>query len=371
MKFLDEYRDKDLALRLIEQIRVNASRRWVMMDVCGGQTHNLVRSGIETALQDTIELIHGPGCPVCVTAGQVIDFALALSHRPKTIVTSFGDMMRVPGSRQSLLSARAAGGDVRIVYSPIDAVNVAQQNPSHEVVFLAVGFETTAPATALAVLQANRLGLKNFSLIPAHVRVEPAMEAIVRSPDNRVQAFLAAGHVCTVTGYQSLESLAAICRTPIVVTGFEPVDLLDGILHGVKMLESGQTGLMNRYSRNVQRDGNLAAIEAITSVYEIGDRPWRGLGEIPGGALVLRAEWKSFDAYERFAADLPGETPDDQRCRAAEVMSGRIKPMQCPAFGTECTPERPLGAPMVSSEGACAAYARFQVLSISPSDRSD
>ena len=371
MKFLDEYRDAALANDLIKKIRSTTTQRWVLMDVCGGQTHNLVRSGIESALQDVLELIHGPGCPVCVTPSQVIDFAIALSHRPNTILTSFGDMLRVPGSRESLLTARSAGGQVRVVYSPIDAVKMASENPSQEIVFLAVGFETTAPATALALMQANHQGIKNFSIIPAHVRVQPAMESITQSTDNRVQAFLAAGHVCTVTGYQSLESFCQTSRTPIVVTGFEPIDLLDGILHGVRLLETDEVRVVNRYSRNVQRDGNASALQTVETVYEVGDRPWRGFGIIPSGALVLRADWKRYDASEKFATNIPASHPDDQRCRAADVMAGRIKPMECAAFGRECTSESPLGAPMVSSEGACAAYARFQTVSITPLDRSE
>ncbi len=371
MKFLDEYRDAALANDLIKQIRGITSQRWVLMDVCGGQTHNLVRSGIETALMDVLELIHGPGCPVCVTPSQVIDFAIALSHRPNTILTSFGDMLRVPGSHQSMLTARSAGGDVRAVYSPIDALKMAIENPSKEVVFLAVGFETTAPATALALLQADQEDIKNFSIIPAHVRVQPAMESIIQSTDNRVQAFLAAGHVCTITGYQSLESFCQASHTPIVVTGFEPIDLLDGILHSVRLLEGNQVRVVNRYSRNVQRTGNASALRTVESVYEVGDRPWRGFGNIPSGALKLRADWKRYDASEKFAPYIPAATPDDQRCRAADVMAGRIKPMECAAFGRECTSESPLGAPMVSSEGACAAYARFQTTSITPLERSE
>ncbi|MGB0595922.1 MAG: hydrogenase formation protein HypD [Rubripirellula sp.] len=369
MKFLDEYRDAEFANDLIKQICATTTQRWVLMDVCGGQTHNLVRSGIETALQDALEIIHGPGCPVCVTPSQVIDFAIALSHRPNTILTSFGDMLRVPGSHESMLTARSAGGDIRAVYSPIDALKMAIEHPSKEIVFLGVGFETTAPATALALLQAERGGIQNFSIIPAHVRVQPAMEAIVQSPDNRVQAFLAAGHVCTITGYQSLESFSQTSRTPIVVTGFEPIDLLDGILHSVRLLEANEVRVVNRYARNVQRDGNVSALQTVESVYEVGDRSWRGFGNIPSGALVLREDWKHYDASEKFAAYIPTQIPDDQRCRAADVMAGRIKPMECEAFGRDCTPESPLGAPMVSSEGACAAYARFQTTLITPLDR--
>ena len=362
MKFLDEYRDPSAARKLLAEIRRCATRRWTLMEVCGGQTHSLLRHGIEAALEGVVELIHGPGCPVCVTPLEAIDLAQQLAQRDGVILASFGDMLRVPGSRGSLLDAQARGGRVQTVYSPLDAVQLARRNPHEQVVFFAVGFETTAPATALAVQQASRENLDNFSLLAAHVRVQPAMEAIAASPDNRVEGFLAAGHVCAITGYESYDLFAARFRLPVVVAGFEPLDLLEAILACVRQLEAGTARAENRYARVVRRPGNPAAQDIVRDVYEIADRPWRGLGVIPRGGLQLREKWRHYDARVRFAEthSLPVmESPD---CQSSLVLAGRIKPIECPAFGTSCSPESPLGAPMVSSEGACAAYYRYRGL---------
>jgi hydrogenase expression/formation protein HypD len=353
------------------------------MEVCGGQTHSLLKHGIEAELSDVVELIHGPGCPVCVTPATAIDFAQQLALQPGVILASFGDMLRVPGSTQSLLDVRSQGGDVRIVYSPLDAVALAQKSPDHEVVFFAVGFETTAPTTALAVQQADRLGLKNFSLLVAHVRVLPAMEAIVAPPDCRVEGFLAAGHVCTVMGSEDYRSFVERYLMPVVVTGFEPVDLLDGILDCVRQLEAGDARVTNRYARSVRDAGNRTAQDIVSHVYEAADTPWRGLGTIPRGGYRLRGEFRRFDVRERFAdlcgtpirdpdrlqqpeltfAQLPAtasaDRPAELECRSGDVLRGQIKPIECSAFGTTCTPDSPLGAPMVSGEGACAAYFKY------------
>ncbi len=358
MKYVDEYRDAELVEKLLDDIRHRASRRWTIMEICGGQTHGLLRYGIDEALSDAVELVHGPGCPVCVTSAESIDRAIALARRPNVVLASFGDMLRVPGSKESLAAARAEGARVRAVYSPLDAVNLAERHPQEEVVFFAVGFETTVPATALAVRQAERRGIKNFSLLTAHVRVQPAMEAILQSPDNRVQAFLAAGHVATVVGYASYADLCRRYRIPIVVTGFEPVDLAAGIRACVEQLETGGQELENRYGRIARYGGNVHALQLVDEVFEPCDRPWRGLGLMQMGGLRLREAWRAFDAERRFSAvSLP--IAFECRCRSGEVLNGRIKPPQCAAFGGECTPEHPLGAPMVSSEGACAAYFHY------------
>jgi len=358
MKYLDEYRDPTAARRLVEAIHQRATRRWTIMEVCGGQTHNLLRHGIDTELAEVVELVHGPGCPVCVTGIEAIDFAQQLATQPDVLVTSFGDMLRVPGSRASLLDVRAAGGQVRAVYSPLDAVELAQRESKRQIVFFAVGFETTAPATALAVLQAARLGLDNFSLVVAHVRVQPAMEAIMKAPDCRVSAFLGAGHVCTIVGYESYDEFCTHYRVPVVVTGFEPVDLLRGILACVEQLEEGEARVENCYGRSVRATGNSAACDVVQQVYEVCDRPWRGLGTIEQGGLRLKADWARFDAARRFApARL--EVIEAVECCAGDVLAGRRKPTECTSFGSRCTPEHPLGAPMVSSEGACAAYYRY------------
>ncbi len=383
MKYVDEFRDPQRAKALITKIRNTVTQKWVLMDVCGGQTHSLLRHGIEQELQEHIELIHGPGCPVCVTPAEAIDFAIRLSHRPDTILASFGDMLRVPGTGDSLLNARTNGGNVKTVYSPIDAVQLAKQQPHQQIMFFAVGFETTAPATALAVLQAAELKLTNFSLLVSHVRVQPAMDAILRSPDNRVQAFLGAGHVCTVAGFETYCELADEFRVPIAITGFEPTDLLDGILNCVIQLEAGTCDVSNAYARIAGQQGNPQAMEIIERVYEVADRPWRGLGTIADGGYVLRDAWSDFDAERKFSdvaasASLP-IVDVTGACRAADVLSGRLRPHECPEFGTRCHPDSPLGAPMVSSEGACAAYFRFHplprgaynVFSFDPTQRGD
>jgi len=328
------------------------------MEVCGGQTHTIVRQGINDLLEGAVEMIHGPGCPVCVTPLEQIDKALHLAARPDVIFTSFGDMLRVPGSDCDLLQVRARGGQVRIVYSPLDALELARRNPDKQVVFFAVGFETTAPANAMAVFRARELGVTNFSILVSHVTVPPAMTALLESPDNRVQGFLAAGHVCTVMGWTEYEPIAARYRVPIVVTGFEPLDILEGILMAVRQLEEGRHVVENQYVRSVRKDGNHRAREIVAQVFELVNRTWRGIGEIPMSGLGLTAEFAGFDAERRF--DLAGIHADESPlCHAGDVLRGRLKPRDCPAFGTLCNPERPLGAPMVSSEGACAAYYNF------------
>ncbi len=365
MKFVDEFRDPRLARQLVEQIRNSASQPWVLMDVCGGQTHSLLRNGIEAALEGCVELIHGPGCPVCVTSAEAIDFAQALARRPGVILASFGDMLRVPGSRESLLDVRAQSddqcGQVQIVYSPLDAVELAQRNPNSQVVFFGVGFETTVPSTALAILQAEKLGLTNFSVLASHVRVLPAMEALMLNPATRVQGFLAAGHVCTITGFEDYTDFVERFQIPVVIAGFEPLDLLEAILEAVKLLETGVASVTNCYARSVRSSGNSHARETVDRVYEVADRSWRGFGIIRSGGYRIRDAYRRFDAEERFdvSASLPIATSDI--CMGADIMSGRIKPPQCPYFGQQCTTDHPLGAPMVSSEGACAAYMRYQV----------
>ena len=359
MKFLDEYRDGHLAQKLAAEIHRVTTRPWRLMEVCGGQTHAIVKFGIDELLPGKIDLIHGPGCPVCVTPLEVVDQALELAARPEVIFTSFGDMLRVPGSTTNLLAVKAGGGDVRIVYSPLDAVKLAQENRSREVVFFGVGFETTAPATALAVYQSAQKGLKNFSLLVSHVLVPPAIEALMSSPDCRVQAFLAAGHVCTVMGWEEYFPLAKKHHVPIVVTGFEPLDILQGVLMAVQQLESGRADVENQYTRSVRREGNRPAQELMKKVFRVVPRQWRGLGEIPQSGLGLAGEFAAFDAAKKFGLDRRRvDEPAD--CVAGLVLQGLKKPRECPAFGTRCTPEHPLGATMVSSEGACAAYYRYR-----------
>ena len=358
MKYLDEYRDPRLAEKLLADIHRTVTKPWTIMEVCGGQTHTLLQSGIDRLLPESLRLVHGPGCPVCVTPLAEIDHALAIAARPDVVFCSFGDMLRVPGSSTDLLRVRAAGGKVRIVYSPLDAVRLAKDNPAAQVVFFAVGFETTAPATALAVVQAKQLGLHNFSLLVAHVRVPPAMEMILSSPANRVQGFLAAGHVCTVMGYEEYFDLAKRFRVPIVVTGFEPLDLLEGILRTVQQLEVGRHEVENQYVRSVRREGNRYAQGVLDEVYEPADRPWRGLGVVARGGLKLRSAYSAFDAALRFPLEIP-PAQESSLCRSGEVLQGLLRPDACAAFGKECTPEHPLGAPMVSSEGACAAYWKY------------
>lgn len=358
MRYVDEYRGEAEAARLFAALRRDTTRQWTLMEVCGGQTHTLIRSGIDRMLPEEITLVHGPGCPVCVTPLELIDRALAIARRPEVIFTSFGDMLRVPGSQDDLFAVKSAGGDVRMVYSPLDAVKLAAKHPDREVVFFAVGFETTAPPNAMAVWQARQMGLANFSILTSHVLVPPAMEAILGSPANRVQAFLAAGHVCAVMGFREYEPIAERYRVPVVVTGFEPLDLLQGIHMAVRALEAGRHGVENQYARAVTREGNLPAQRLVAEVFAPCDRKWRGIGEIPASGLRLRPEYADFDAERRFDVGhlTAAESP---LCIAGEVLQGLRKPHECAAFGRECTPERPLGAPMVSSEGACAAYFRY------------
>lgn len=358
MRFVDEYRDEKAAAALFKAIARATRNPWTLMEICGGQTHTLLRSGIDRMLPEAITLVHGPGCPVCVTPLEQIDRAIAIAKRAGVLFTSFGDMLRVPGSSTDLLAAKSEGADVRIVYSPLDAVKLAQRHPDREVVFFAVGFETTAPPNAMAVWQAEKLGLRNFSVLVSHVLVPPAMEAILGSPHNRVQGFLAAGHVCAVMGYWEYEPIAAKYGIPIVVTGFEPLDLLEGILRTVEALEAGRVGVENQYARAVTRDGNRPAQAILAEVFEVCDRKWRGIGTIPASGYRLRERYAGFDAERRFdVTSLSAE--ESPLCIAGEILQGLKKPHQCAAFGTRCTPEKPLGAPMVSAEGACAAYFRY------------
>jgi hydrogenase expression/formation protein HypD len=358
VKYVDEYRDRQLAERLVDKLHKVVTRPWTVMEVCGGQTHTLVHSGIDRMVPEKLRLVHGPGCPVCVTPLETIDRALEIATRPEVTFCTFGDMLRVPGTTRDLLSVRSAGGDVRLVYSPLDAVALAQKNPDREVVFLAVGFETTAPATALAAREARCRKLRNFSMLVSHVLVLPAMEMIVAAPENRVQGFLAAGHVCTVMGYEAYDDLATNYRVPVVVTGFEPVDLLEGLLMLTTQLEQGRHEVENQYVRAVARAGNLEAQQVIAEVYEACDRPWRGLGVLPKSGLRLRAAYCEMDAERRFPSAASASI-EPRECRSGEVLIGLLRPDQCEAFGTRCTPEHPLGAPMVSSEGACAAYWKY------------
>jgi len=358
VKFVDEYRREADVRRFVDAIRGTVTRPHTVMEVCGGQTHTLIRSGIDRMVPEQVGIVHGPGCPVCVTPLELIDRAIAIARRPGVIFTSFGDMLRVPGSNDDLLSVKAAGGDVRIVYSPLDAVRLAATHPDREVVFFAVGFETTAPPNAAAVWQAHRQGLRNFSILTSHVRVPPAMEAILGSPGNRVEGFLAAGHVCTVMGYEEYEPIAENHRVPIVVTGFEPLDLLQGLHMLLQALEQGRFGVENQYSRSVRREGNREAQKIVREVFETCDRKWRGIGTIPRSGLRLREPYRDHDAESRFdVGELSAE--ESPLCIAGEVLRGLKKPAQCSQFGTTCTPDNPLGAPMVSSEGACAAYYRY------------
>jgi len=358
VKFVDEYRGAADAQAYVRLIGRTVTRPWTLMEICGGQTHTFVRSGVDRMLPESLTLVHGPGCPVCVTPLELIDRAVAIAARPGVTFTSFGDMLRVPGSADDLLSVKARGGDVRMVYSPLDAVTLARKHPDREVVFFAVGFETTAPANAMAVWQAAKQGLSNFSILCSHVLVPPAMEAILGSPSNQVQGFLAAGHVCAVMGTAEYEPIAAKYRVPIVVTGFEPLDLLQGVYMTVRALEEGRAGVENQYARAVTREGNVAAQRLMREVFEPCDRAWRGIGVIPRSGLRLRPEYAALDAERRFdvGAITARESP---LCIAGQVLQGLKKPHDCPAFGRECTPEHPLGAPMVSSEGACAAYYHY------------
>lgn len=363
MKYLDEFSDPELAGKLIDQIKAATSRRWAIMEVCGGQTHSIIRHGIDQLLPDEIEMIHGPGCPVCVTPLEIIDKALEIASRPDVIFCSFGDMLRVPGSGKDLFRIKSEGGDVRVVYSPLDALTIAKDNPDKQVVFFGIGFETTAPANAMTVYQAKRLGIENFSLLVSHVLVPPAIAAIMESPTCRVQAFLAAGHVCSVMGTEEYPPLCDKYGIPIVVTGFEPLDILEGIRRTVLQLESGRHELENAYPRAVRAEGNAAAKSMLLDVFEVTDRSWRGIGMIPSSGWRLSAKYRDYDAEHRFAVtDI--RTEESAVCRSGEVLQGFIKPHECSAFGTLCTPRNPLGATMVSSEGACAAYYLYRRLEV-------
>jgi hydrogenase expression/formation protein HypD len=358
MKYLSEFRDPDLARALLGKISETVTRPWVIMEICGGQTHSIMRHGIDQLLPKEITLVHGPGCPVCVTPLETIDRALAIAARENVIFTSFGDMLRVPGSSDDLFRVKSRGGDVRMVYSPLEALNIARENPDHEVVFLAVGFETTAPGNAMALKQAAAEGLTNFSEIVSHVLVPPAMEAILSAPTNKVQGFLAAGHVCAITGWEEYEPIAEKYGVPMVPTGFEPVDILEGILKTVELLEDGSSEVANQYLRAVRKQGNPAAQAVVEEVYEVCDKKWRGIGTIPMSGMRIRDEFAAFDAERKF--DVTGiKTEEPSVCIAGEILQGLKKPNECPAFGTECTPMNPLGATMVSSEGACAAYHKY------------
>jgi len=363
VKYLDEFGDPDLAKALLDRIHAVTTRPWALMEVCGGQTHSIIRHGIDQLLPDGIEMIHGPGCPVCVTPLETIDRALAIARRPDVVFCSFGDMLRVPGSHDDLFTVKSQGGDVRVVYSPLDALTIAQENPDKQVVFFGIGFETTAPANAMTVHQARRLGIPNFSLLVSHVLVPPAIAAIMESPTCRVQGFLAAGHVCSVMGTREYPPLAERYGVPIVVTGFEPLDILEGIRRTVVQLEEGRHEVENAYPRAVPAEGNPAAVAMLRDVFEVTDRAWRGIGMIPGSGWRLSDRYAEFDAELRF--DVTGiRTDESPLCRSGEVLQGLIKPHECSAFGTDCTPRNPLGATMVSSEGACAAYYAYRRLDL-------
>jgi hydrogenase expression/formation protein HypD len=355
MKYLDEYRNATLAQKVLSEIRRVVTKSWVLMEVCGGQTHTIVKYGIDHMLPPEVELVHGPGCPVCVTSLEMIDKAHAIAGRPDVIFTSFGDMLRVPGSECDLLVLKSRGADIRIVYSPIDALKIARANPHKKVVFFAIGFETTAPGNAMAVWQAHKQGIQNFFVLVSHVLVPPAIASILQSPLNRVEGFLGPGHVCTVMGYREYEPIAERFRVPIVITGFEPLDILEGVLMTVRQLEFGKSEVENQYPRVVKREGNLMAQDLINSVFEIGDRKWRGVGSIPKSGYKLRYEFRDHDAARIFEVE-EIDTKEPDICISGLVLRGVKKPHDCPAFGKQCTPEHPLGATMVSAEGACAAY---------------
>jgi hydrogenase expression/formation protein HypD len=362
LKHLDEYRNKDLVEILVRKIRTELTRKWTIMEICGGQTHTIMRYSLEKLLPEEITLIHGPGCPVCVTPVEIIDRAVELGGHPDVILTSFGDMMRVPGTQSDLLSVKARGGDIRIVYSPLDVIDIAESNPDKQVVFFAVGFETTAPAVAIAISQAHRKGLANFTVLISHVLVPPAIEALVTMEDNCIEGFLAAGHVCTVMGYHEYIPISEKYKIPIVVTGFEPVDILLGIKTTVQMLEQNKYGVENAYSRSVKPEGNEAAQDLLREVFVQTDRKWRGIGTIPNSGLALADSFQRFDAGLRFGLHHI-EAEESAICMAGQILTGKKKPSDCPAFGTGCKPEKPLGAPMVSSEGACSAYYRYKRVS--------
>jgi hydrogenase expression/formation protein HypD len=359
MKFLTEYRNAELVHRVIDEIKRTVTRNWTLMEICGGQTHAIMRYGLDQILPAEIELVHGPGCPVCITSLELIDKALAIAARPEVIFTSYGDMLRVPGSGKDLFQVRSEGGDVRVVYSPLDAIKIAEENPDREVVFFAIGFETTAPANAMSVLQAKARGLRNFSVLVSQVCVPPAMEAILGSARNRVQGFLAAGHVCAVMGYWEYPPIAEKYGVPITVTGFEPLDILQGMLITIQNLERGKVEVANAYARAVTYEGNQPAQEVIKLVFTTCDRKWRGIGMIPQSGWRLRPEFRELDAEFRFPIDQI-KSEEAPICIAGEILQGLRKPFDCPAFARTCTPQNPLGATMVSSEGACAAYYKYE-----------
>lgn len=363
MKFLTEYRNPELVEQYLDEIKKTVTRPWTIMEVCGGQTHSLVKNGLLNLLPKEVQMVHGPGCPVCVTPLNLIDKAVYLAEEKGVILCSFGDMVRVPGSKRSLLESKALGADIRILYSPLEAVKLAQQNPNREVVFFAVGFETTAPANALSVLFAKGLGLKNYSILASHVLVPPAIDAVMNDKNAKIQAFLGAGHVCAIVGIGEYYELVEKYDIPIVITGFEPVDLLQGILMAVKQLEAGKANLENQYSRIVKSEGNLEAIKVIEQVFDVTDREWRGIGMIPKSGWELKEELSDFDANKKFSVNIPkvAECPD---CIAGLVLKGIKKPVECTQFAKKCTPEKPLGAPMVSSEGACAAYYHYSNVAV-------
>jgi hydrogenase expression/formation protein HypD len=363
MKHVDEYRDAVLVKGVIAEIRRTVTRPWTVMEICGGQTHAIVRHGIDQLLPPEIELVHGPGCPVCVTPLEQIDRALEIASRPNVIFCSYGDMLRVPGSHQDLFSVKAQGGDVRVVYSPLDAVKLARKHPDKQVVFFAIGFETTAPPNVMSVIQAKNLGLENYSILVSHVRVPPAVAAILASPTNRVQAFLLAGHVCAVMGYHEYQPLVEQFKTPMVVTGFEPLDIVNGILETVRLLEAGNVEVFNAYQRAVTLEGNKPAQKMIDTVFMTVDRKWRGIGTIPESGWDLRPEFDPFNAEKRFQVETI-TAEESPLCIAGQILQGLKKPHDCTAFGNECKPEHPLGATMVSSEGACAAYYRYGRVSL-------
>jgi len=370
MKYLDEYRSEELAQKVVGEIRRIVTKPWVLMEVCGGQTHTIVKYGIDHMIPPEVELVHGPGCPVCVTSLEMIDKAHAIARRPDVIFTSFGDMLRVPGSDSDLLVLKSRGADIRVVYSPIDALKIARANPDKKVVFFAIGFETTAPGNAMAVFQARKQGIKNFSVLVSHVLVPPAIASILQSPFNRVQGFLGPGHVCTVMGYQEYEPIAERFHVPIVITGFEPLDILQGVFMTVQQLEKGKWEVENQYPRVVKREGNLMAQDLVNQVFEIGDRKWRGVGSIPKSGYKLRYEFRDHDAERIFEVE-EIDTKEPEICISGLVLRGVKKPHDCPAFGTLCTPERPLGATMVSAEGACAAYYAYGRHLQQPEQRSE
>ncbi len=358
MKFISEYRSPDMVGQYLEELKKTVTRPWSIMEVCGGQTHSLVKNGILNMLPEKIRMVHGPGCPVCVTPLNLIDKAVFLAEEKEVILCSFGDMLRVPGSKKSLLEAKANGADIRILYSPLEAVKLAKENPDREVVFFAVGFETTAPANALSVIHAHRLGVNNYSILASHVLVPPAIEAVMNDEESNIQGFLAAGHVCTIMGITEYYPLVDDYRIPVVVTGFEPVDLLQGILMTVRQLEKGEAKLENQYSRVVRPEGNPEAVKVIQQVFKVVDREWRGIGTIPLSGYGIRKEFEQYDANLKFDVNIE-EVEESKECIAGQILKGIKKPNECPQFGKKCKPETPLGAPMVSSEGACAAYYHF------------